>query len=131
MRHRSLDKLVDSIRSESAEKVVIALVIVVVIAFFSGVVYSFSTNQPISIIFLRDGSMRVFLWYLGRQTHAETIVVFVYYALGVGGMLLYARAVSRPSDPRTAKYMLFFSFLLVLLAALGLYSGYLEKFIRP
>ena len=75
--------------------------------------------------------MRIFLWSLNMQSHAETIVVFVYYALGVGGLLLYARAVSRPSDPRTTKYMLFFSFLLLLLSAIGIYNGYVEKFIRP
>ncbi len=75
--------------------------------------------------------MRVFLWDMRWQTHAETIVVFIYYALGAGGLLLYARAVSRPSDPRATKYMLFFSFLLVLLSFLGIYSGYLEKFTSP
>ncbi len=131
-RHRrSLDKLIAGIKSETAEKIVISVIIIMVIAFLSGAVYSFSTNRPISIIFLQDGTMRVFLWNLSMQTHAETIVIFVYYALGAGGLLLYARAVSRPTDPRTTKYMLFFSFILILLAALGIYNGYLEKFIRP
>jgi hypothetical protein len=100
-------------------------------ALLSGAIYSMATDRPISIAFLQGGGMRVFLWDMRWQTHAETIVVFIYYALGAGGLLLYARAVSRPSDPRTTKYMLFFSFLLVLLSFLGIYSGYLEKFTSP
>ena len=74
--------------------------------------------------------MRIFVWNMLMQTHAETIVIFIYYAIGFVGLLLYVRAVSRPSDPRTTKYMLFFSFLLLLLASLGLYNGFIEKFIR-
>ena len=130
-RQTALNKLVRGIRSETAERIVIILLIIAVIAFLSGAVYSFSTNRPISMIFLPGGGMRIFVWDLNMQTHAETLVVFIYYALGAGGLFLYARAVSRPSDPRTTKYMLFFSFLLILLAALGIYSGYLEKFTRP
>ena len=126
-----LDRLRRGVGSESFERILIAILLILVIAFSSGVTYSLSTNRPIAIAFLQGGGMRIFLWSLNMQSHAETIVVFVYYALGAGGLLLYARAVSRPSDPRTTKYMLFFSFLLLLLSALGIYNGYVEKFIRP
>lgn len=125
------EKLIARLRSETTSTIVITIILVLAIALLSGAVYSLATDRPISIIFLQDGSMRVFLWDMRWQTHAETIVVFIYYALGVGGLLLYARAVLKPSDPRTTKYMLFFSFLLLLLSFLGIYGGYLEKFARP
>ncbi len=125
------DKLASRIRSEAASTIAVIIILIMIMSFLSGATYSLTTDRPISIIFLRDGSMRVFLWDMRWQTHAETIVVFIYYALGVGGLLLYARAISRPADPRTTKYMLFFSFLLLLLAFLGIYNGYLEKFTSP
>ncbi|MEM1976996.1 MAG: hypothetical protein QXX29_03765 [Nitrososphaerota archaeon] len=125
------EKLIARLRSETTSAIIVAIILALTIAFLSGAVYSLATDRPISIIFLRDGSMRVFLWDMRWQTHAETIVIFIYYALGAGGLLLYARAILRPSDPRTTKYMLFFSFLLLLLSFLGMYSGYLEKFASP
>lgn len=125
------DKLASRIRSETASTIAVIIILIMIMSFLSGATYSLTTDRPISIIFLRDGSMRVFLWDMRWQTHAETIVIFIYYALGVGGLLLYARAISRPADPRTTKYMLFFSFLLLLLAFLGIYNGYLEKFTSP
>jgi len=131
-RRRSFsERLASQLRSEKASTIAIAILIVLTMALLSGAIYSMATDRPISIAFLQGGGMRVFLWDMRWQTHAETIVVFIYYALGAGGLLLYARAVSRPSDPRTTKYMLFFSFLLVLLSFLGIYSGYLEKFTSP
>jgi hypothetical protein len=131
-RRRSFsERLASRLKSETADTIVVAIVLVLTMAFLSGAVYSLATDRPISVAFLQDGSMRVFLWDMRWQTHAETIVVFIYYALGSGGLLLYARAVSRPSDPRTTKYTLFFSFLLLLLSFLGIYSGYLEKFASP
>jgi len=124
-------KLIDGLKSETSEKIVLAIFIVLAIAFFSGFTYSLSTTRPISIIYLRGGGMRIFLWDVRMQTHAETIVVFCYYALAAFGLFLYTRAVSRPSDPRTTKYMLFFSFLMLLLAFLGIYNGLIEKFTPP
>ena len=130
-RRRGLSgRLSRSFRSEAAERAAVAVLLILVMAFASGATYSIATNRPVSIVFLPGGGMMIFLRSMNMQTHAETIVVFVYYALGVGGLLLYARAVSRPSDPRTTKYMLFFSVLLVLLSALGLYNGYIEKHLR-
>jgi hypothetical protein len=131
-RRRSFsERLASQLRSETASTITIAILIVLIMAFLSGAIYSLATDRPISIAFLRDGSMRVFLWDMRWQTHAETMVVFIYYALGAGGLLLYARAISRPSDPRTTRYMLFFSFLLVLLSFLGIYAGYIDKFVSP
>jgi len=51
--------------------------------------------------------------------------------MGFGGLWLYVNAATRSGDPRTTKYMLFFSFLLILLAGLGLYFAFTAKFTRP
>ncbi|MCX8187007.1 MAG: hypothetical protein N3F65_00125 [Nitrososphaeria archaeon] len=130
-RQSTLEKFIKGLRSEAAERLLLAILIIFAMAFFSGVTYSLVTKNPISIIYLEGGVMRIFVWSLLMQTHAETIVVFIYYAIGFSGLLLYVRAVSRPSDPRTTKYMLFFSFILLLLASLGLYNAFIEKFIAP
>ena len=130
-RRSTLDKVIRGLKSETFEKIEIVVLMILAIAFVSGVTYSISTNRPISIIFLRGGSMRIFVWNMLMQTHAETIVIFLYYGLGVAALLLYTRAISRPSDPRTTKYMLFFSFLLLLLASVGLYNAFVQKFITP
>jgi len=124
-------KVIEFLRSETFEKIAVAVLIILAIACFSGFVYSLSTNRPLSMVYLRGGGVRIFIWDVRLQTHAETIVVFFYYALGVAGLLLYARAVSRPADPRSTKYMLFFSFLLLLLSVLGIYNGLIEKFVAP
>jgi len=130
-RRSTSEKLIKTLRSETAEKLFLAVLMIFAVAFFSGGTYSMATNNPISVIYLQGGVMRIFVWNMLMQTHAETIVVFIYYAMGFIGLLLYVRAVSRPSDPRTTKYMLFFSFLLLLLASLGLYNGFVEKLITP
>jgi len=130
-RRKGADKVVDFLKSETSQKIAVAVLIILSIAFFSGFIYSLSTTRPLSMVYLRGGGIRIFIWDVRMQTHAETIVVFFYYALGVAGLLLYARAVSRPADPRSTKYMLFFSFLLLLLSALGIYNGLIEKFVTP
>jgi len=118
-------------RSEVFGRIAVAALIILVIACLSGFVYSLATQNPISMVYLRGGGVRIFVWDPRFQTHAETIVVFIYYALGAAGLLLYARAVSRPAYPRGTKYMLFFSFLLLLFSILGIYSGLIEKFTAP
>jgi len=45
--------------------------------------------------------------------------------------MLYLNATTRPYNPRSTKYMLFFSFLLILLAAIGIYTAYMAKFTSP
>jgi len=128
---RRFQRLVEALRSESANRVFLAILILAVIFLLSGSIYSLTAENPIPLIFLPGGSIRVFLWSLTAQTHAETMVIFLYYLMGIGGLWLYANVVSKPTDPRTAKYMLFFSFLLILLASLGLYNAYTAKFMRP
>jgi len=108
----------------------IALMLIVIM-FLSGFTYVIVTENPIPIAFLQTGAVRVFLWSINAQSHAETIVIALYYLMGAGGVLLYLNAIYRPHNPRTAKYMLFFSFLLILLAGIGIYSGYVSKFTSP
>jgi len=128
---RGLERFVEMLTSETAQKAVVAIMVFVILLFLSGTVYSLTTSNPISLAFLPGGSIRVFFWSMSAQTHAETMVVFLYYLLGAGGLWLYLSAVTRPFNPRSTRYMLFFSFLLLLLAGIGLYSAYVAKYIRP
>ena len=112
-------------------KVIIAAIIVAILVFVSGSIYSLTAGDVLGLIFLRGGGIRVFIWTINRQTHAETMIIFLYYLMGFGGLWLYVNAATRSGDPRTTKYMLFFSFLLMLFAGLGLYSAFVAKFTGP
>lgn len=130
--HRGgLARAVELLTSEGAQKAVIVLMVFALLLFMSGTIYSLTTSRPISIAFLPGGSIRVFFWSINAQTHAETMVIFLYYLLGAGGLWLYLNAATKPFNPRSTRYMLFFSFLLLLLSSLGLYNAYVAKFITP
>ena len=129
--NRISKKVADLVKSETMNKAIIAAIIVAILVFVSGSIYSLTAGDVLGLIFLRGGGIRVFIWTINRQTHAETMIIFLYYLMGFGGLWLYVNAASRSGDPRTTKYMLFFSFLLILFAGLGLYSAFVAKFTRP
>ncbi|MCL7403257.1 MAG: hypothetical protein LZ172_02775 [Thaumarchaeota archaeon] len=126
-----LKEKLSPLKSETALTLLSIVLMFFVIVFMSGVTYILTTENPIPIAFLRGGAIRVFLWSINAQSHAETIVVALYYLMGAGGVWLYLNATTRPYNPRTTKYMLFFSFLLILLAGIGIYTAYLAKFTPP
>ena len=129
--NRISKKVADLVKSETMNKAIIAAIIVVILVFVSGSIYSLTAGDVLGLIFLRGGGIRVFIWTINRQTHAETMIIFLYYLMGFGGLWLYVNAATRSGDPRTTKYMLFFSFLLMLFAGLGLYSAFVAKFTGP
>ena len=129
--NRISKKVADLVRSETMNKAIIAAIIVAILIFVSGSIYSLTAGDVLGLIFLRGGGIRVFIWTINRQTHAETMIIFLYYLMGFGGLWLYVNAATRSGDPRTTKYMLFFSFLLMLFAGLGLYSAFVAKFTGP
>ena len=129
--NRISKKVADFVKSETMNKAIIAAIIVAILVFVSGSIYSLTAGDVLGLIFLRGGGIRVFIWTINRQTHAETMIIFLYYLMGFGGLWLYVNAATRSGDPRTTKYMLFFSFLLMLFAGLGLYSAFVAKFTGP
>ena len=129
--NRISKKVADLVKSETMNKAIIAAIIVALLVFVSGSIYSLTAGDVLGLIFLRGGGIRVFIWTINRQTHAETMIIFLYYLMGFGGLWLYVNAATRSGDPRTTKYMLFFSFLLMLFAGLGLYSAFVAKFTGP
>jgi len=129
--NRISKKVADLVKSETMNKAIIAAIIVAILVFVSGSIYSLTAGDVLGLIFLRGGGIRVFIWTINRQTHAETMIIFLYYLMGFGGLWLYVNAATRSGDPRTTKYMLFFSFLLMLFAGLGLYSAFVAKFTGP
>lgn len=131
---RVLDSLREKLlhlKSEVAIKLYSLLIVVLVVMFMSGLTYLITTDELIPLGFLPDGSVRVFLWSPNAQSISETIVVAIYYLMGVGGLWLYVNAVKRMRDARTTKYMLFFSFILILLASIGIMTGFISKFQAP
>ncbi len=126
-----LKEKASSLRSETALTILSITLMLILIIFMSGLTYVLTTENPIPIAFLQSGAIRVFLWSINAQSHAETIVIALYYLMGAGGIWLYLNAVTKPYNPRTIKYMLFFSFLLLLLAGIGVYSAYTAKFASP
>ncbi|MCS7126014.1 MAG: hypothetical protein NZ929_03795 [Aigarchaeota archaeon] len=126
-----LKEKASSLRTETAITIYSIFLIFFIIFLLSGLIYSLTTEEPIPIAFLPTGSIRVFLWSINAQSHAETIVIALYYLMGGGGVLLYVNAITKLRNPRTTKYMLFFSFLLILLAGIGIYSAYISKFTPP
>ena len=127
----SPESIWETLTSETARNTVLVLVLLAILILLSGIVYSLTSENAISIAFLRGGAIRVFLWTLNAQTHAETLVIFIYYLLGIAGLWLYINATTRPFNPKNTKYMLFFSFILLLLAGLGLYNAFVSKFQPP
>lgn len=119
------------LKSDVAIKIYSLLVVVLLVLFMSGLTYLITTDEPIPLGFLPDGSVRVFLWSPNAQSISETIVVVIYYLMGVGGLWLYVNAARGVRDARTTKYMLFFSFLLILLASIGIMTGFISKFQAP
>lgn len=128
--HQFKEKL-NSLRSETAISIYSILLILIIILLMSGLTYSLTTENPIPIAFLETGSVRVFLWSINAQSHAETLVIALYYLMGAGGIWLYINATTRLHNPRVTRYMLFFSFLLVLLAGIGIYTAFISKFTPP
>ncbi len=127
----TVSRILERLLSEEVQRILLAISFIIVILLASGFVYSLTTSNPISIAFLGGGRIRVFFWRLSIQTHAETLVIFLYYLLGALGLWLYISATARPGNPRTVKYMLFFSALFILISGLGLYNAYVAKNTPP
>ena len=127
-------KISDFMRSESVNKAIVVAIILAILVSISGSIYSITTRNVPGLIFLRGGGIRVFSkpsWDLVQQTHAEVMIISLYYLMGFGGLWLYMNAAARSGDPRTMKYMPFFSFLLTLFAGLGLYFAFVAKYTPP
>ena len=98
-------RVIEFLRSEMMAKVIMVAIILAILIFISGSIYSLTASNVLGLIFLRGGGIRVFFWSINAQTHAETMIIFLYYLMGFGGLLLYINATTRSGDPRTTKYM--------------------------
>jgi len=68
--NRISKKVADLVKSETMNKVIIAAIIVAILVFVSGSIYSLTAGDVLGLIFLRGGGIRVFIWTINRQTHA-------------------------------------------------------------
>ncbi|MEM0440564.1 MAG: hypothetical protein QXF45_05035 [Candidatus Caldarchaeum sp.] len=123
---RIVDAVVETVKRPVYVEVLAIVVVVAASLFFAGLVYGFSSGVVIGVAFLGD-VIRVFYPDQRIQTVAEMLVTSTFYLLGFAGFLLYGMAYSKRFTPRASQYMLVFSGLLIVLAALGLIGGYLSK----
>lgn len=121
-------RLQEMLRSPSMIETVAVMAVLAFSLLAGGLVYGLVTQ---TVAFIQGASVRLILGgTLQQQTYSEIIVVATYYLMGFLGTVLYASALSGRRDQRTTKYMLLFSFLLLLLTFLGLSSSFLAKFTR-
>lgn len=121
-------RLQEMLRSPSMVETVAVIAVLAFSLLAGGLVYGLVTQ---TVAFIQGASVRLILGgTLQQQTYSEIVVVATYYLLGFLGTVLYASALSGRREQRTTKYMLLFSFLLLLLAFLGLSSSFLAKFTR-
>lgn len=121
-------RLQEMLRSPSMIETVAVMAVLAFSLLAGGLVYGLVTQ---TVAFIQGASVRLILGgTLQQQTYSEIVVVATYYLMGFLGTVLYASALSGRRELRTTKYMLLFSFLLLVLAFLGLSSSFLAKFTR-
>ena len=122
---RIVDSLTNLSQSKTIRNIIIILVVVAIIVVASGLPYNL-TVESIGVAFI-GGSIRVFIPSLRAQTYAELLVTSTFYIFGFIGMLLYILASQQVGSPRSNRYMMIFSVLLLLFAFLGLIGGFVSK----
>lgn len=121
-----LNAVVEAVKKPVYAEMLTVAVVVGSALILSGLVYGLFSGVVIGVAFL-ENVIRVFYPDQRVQTVAELLVTSTFYLLGFAGFVLYSLAFSRRFSPRSSKYMLLFSGLLIALAAIGLIGGYLSK----
>lgn len=121
-----LNAVVEAVKKPVYAEMLTVAVVVGSALILSGLVYGLFSGVVIGVAFL-ENVIRVFYPDQRVQTVAELLVTSTFYLLGFAGFVLYSLAFSRRFSPRSSKYMLVFSGLLIALAAIGLIGGYLSK----
>lgn len=125
---KTILRVQEMLRSPSTVEIVAVTAVLAFSLLAGGLVYGLVTQ---TVAFIQGASVRLILGgTLQQQTYSEIVVVATYYLLGFLGTVLYASALTGRKEHRTTKYMLLFSFLLLLLSFLGLSSSFLSKFTR-
>ncbi|MCS7136976.1 MAG: hypothetical protein NZ941_01245 [Candidatus Caldarchaeum sp.] len=123
---RLFDAAVETASKPSFQEALFVAAVVATSVILAGVVYGFFSGVQLGVAFVGN-VIRVFYPDQRVQTIAELLVAATFYLLGFAGLMLYSQALSRRFSPRASQYMLVFSTLLVLVAALGLIGGHLSK----
>ncbi|MCS6769489.1 MAG: hypothetical protein NZ570_03525 [Candidatus Caldarchaeum sp.] len=123
---RLFDVAVETVSKPSFQEALFVAAVVATSVILAGVVYGLFSGVQLGVAFVGN-VIRVFYPDQRVQTIAELLVAATFYLLGFAGLMLYSQALSRRFSPRASQYMLVFSTLLVLVAALGLIGGHLSK----
>ncbi len=123
---RFLNGIVEALSTPAFQEAVIVATVIATSLILAGIVYGLFSGVNIGVAFVGN-VIRVFYPDQRVQTIAELLVTATFYMLGFAGLLLYSQAFSRRFSGRASRYMLVFSSLLVIVAALGLLGGHLSK----
>ncbi len=120
------DWVVEAVSTPAFQEAVIVAAVITTSLILAGIIYGLFSGVNIGVAFVGN-VIRVFYPDQRVQTIAELFVTTTFYLLGFAGFLLYSQAFSRRFSGRASRYMLVFSSLLVVIAALGLLGGHLSK----
>ncbi|MEM2238295.1 MAG: hypothetical protein QXH32_09285 [Candidatus Caldarchaeum sp.] len=123
---RLVDRAVELVSTPSFQEAAMVAAVVATSLILAGVVYGLFSGVNIGVAFVGN-VIRVFYPDQRVQTIAELLVTATFYLLGFAGFLLYSQAFTRRFSGRASRYMLVFSSLLIVVAALGLIGGHLSK----
>jgi len=111
----SVSKIISARQFKTGLPLAIALLVII---FMSGLLYCI-TNPTAAIIFI-GGVARIFIPEFMMQTSGELFVMFTYYLMAFIGVVLYIMAGKESIISRKVKYMYVFSFILLLIAFVGI-----------
>jgi len=111
----SVSKIISARQFKTGLPLAIALLVII---FMSGLLYC-ATNPTAAIIFI-GGVARIFIPEFMMQTSGELFVMFTYYLMAFIGVVLYIMAGKESIISRKVKYMYVFSFILLLIAFVGI-----------
>ncbi len=111
----SVSKIISARQFKTGLPLAIALLVII---FMSGLLYCI-TNPTAAIIFI-GGVARIFIPEFMMQTSGELFVMFTYYLMAFIGVILYIMAGKESIVSRKVKYMYVFSFILLLIAFVGI-----------
>lgn len=111
----SFNKIISARQFKVGLPLVVALFVIILM---SGLLYCIS-NPTVAVVFI-GGVAHIFIPDYMMQTSGELFVIFTYYLMALVGIVLYIMAGREVSLSRKVKYMYIFSFILLLIAFIGI-----------
>lgn len=124
--NRYIARLISFVTSKGFKTALVLIISIITMLFISGLVFCI-VNLPPPVVSIW-GMVYIFYPDPMSQTSGELIVIFVYLLMAFAGVWLYIKASSERVLTRAVKYMYFFSFILLLIAFIGILLGIQAKY---